>query len=66
MTEITNLYQQAVQLLQQLINIPSFSKEENLTADLLEVFLKGKGVTTRRELNNLWAWNKYFDHEKKV
>ena len=64
MTEITNLYQQAVQLLQQLINIPSFSKEENLTADLLEVFLKGKGVTTRRELNNLWAWNKYFDPEK--
>ncbi len=64
MTEITNLYQQAVQLLQQLINIPSFSKEENLTADLLEVFLKGKGVTTHRELNNLWAWNKYFDPEK--
>ncbi len=64
MTEINQLYQQAVELLQQLINIPSFSKEENLTADLLEVFLNKKGVKTHRQLNNIWAWNKHFDASK--
>ena len=64
MTEINQLYQQAVELLQHLINIPSFSKEENLTADLLEVFLNKKGVKTHRQLNNIWAWNKHFDASK--
>jgi acetylornithine deacetylase len=64
MTEINQLYQQAVVLLQQLINIPSFSKEENLTADLLEIFLTEKGVKTNRQLNNIWAWNKHFDASK--
>ena len=64
MTEINQLYQPAVVLLQQLINIPSFSKEENLTADLLEIFLTEKGVKTNRQLNNIWAWNKHFDASK--
>jgi acetylornithine deacetylase len=64
MTDIKILYQQAVDLLQQLISIPSFSKEETLTADLIEKFLQDKGVTTNRKLNNIWAWNKYFDAAK--
>ncbi len=64
MTEITTLHTQAVQLLQQLIAIPSFSKEENLTADLIEKFLRDKGVKTHRKLNNIWAWNKHFDASK--
>jgi acetylornithine deacetylase len=64
MTDIKILYQQAVDLLQQLIAIPSFSKEETLTADLIEKFLQDKGVATHRKLNNIWAWNKYFDASK--
>ena len=64
MIETSTLYTQAVDLLQQLISIPSFSKEENRTADLIEQFLKTQGITTRRKLNNIWAWNKHFDTAK--
>jgi acetylornithine deacetylase len=64
MTEVTQLHQQATNLLQQLIAIPSFSKEENLTADLIEKYLEDKGVKTYRKLNNIWAWNLHFDASK--
>ena len=53
-----------LQLLKQLIAIPSFSKEENKTADAIENFLKGKKIQTERYLNNVWAFNKYFDEKK--
>ena len=64
MTDIKTLFEQAVTLLQQLIAIPSFSKEENLTADLIERFLQDRGVETHRKLNNIWAWNRHFDAAK--
>jgi acetylornithine deacetylase len=64
MTDLTTLYQQAVELLQQLISIPSFSREEDRTADLIEQFLRIKGIETHRKLNNIWAWNKHFDPAK--
>jgi len=64
MTDVNTLYQQAVELLQQLISIPSFSREEAKTADLLEQFLQSKGVKTHRKKNNIWAWNKHFDPAK--
>lgn len=64
MTDINTLYQQAVALLQQLIRIPSFSREEDKTADLIESFLKQQGVSTHRKMNNIWAWNKHFDAAK--
>jgi len=64
MTDVNTLYQQAVELLQRLISIPSFSREEAKTADLLEQFLQSKGVKTHRKKNNIWAWNKHFDPAK--
>jgi len=64
MTDINTLYPQAVKLLQQLIAIPSFSKEETLTADLIENFFKEHGIIVNRKLNNLWVWNKHFDAGK--
>lgn len=64
MTDKQHLFQQAVQLLQQLIATPSFSKEEDRTADLVEQFLKQHGIDVHRKLNNLWAWNKHFDPAK--
>jgi acetylornithine deacetylase len=64
MTDVNELYQQAVDLLRQLIMIPSFSREEDKTADLLEQYLKGKGIETHRKMNNIWAWNKHFDDSK--
>jgi acetylornithine deacetylase len=64
MTDTNTLYQQAVSLLQQLIAVPSFSREEGRTADLIEQFLQEQGVKTHRKLNNIWMWNKYFDASK--
>ena len=64
MTGTEQLYEQAVELLKQLIVIPSFSREENLTADLIEKFLNDRGVITKRKINNIWAQNKYYDAAK--
>ncbi len=62
--EIENLYTDALQLLQQLISIQSFSKEEDKTADAIETFLQSKNITTNRLLNNVWCTNKFFDANK--
>jgi acetylornithine deacetylase len=59
-----HIYEDCVALLQSLIRIPSFSKEEDLTAGLLEDFLQTRGVSVHRYLNNVWASNRYFDPAK--
>ncbi|MES2278008.1 MAG: M20 family metallo-hydrolase [Bacteroidota bacterium] len=64
MTDISHLHQQALSLLQQLIRIPSFSREEDKTADVIEHFLQQQGVKTQRKLNNIWAYNQHFDAAK--
>jgi acetylornithine deacetylase len=64
MTDINHLHQQAISLLQQLIRIPSFSKEEDKTAGVIEQFLQQQGIRTQRKLNNIWARNRYFDAAK--
>jgi acetylornithine deacetylase/succinyl-diaminopimelate desuccinylase-like protein len=51
----------ALDLLQQLISIPSFSKEEDKTAGLLVGFMKYHGIEPMRKGNNVWAKNKFFD-----
>src|SRR6266536_3083276 len=42
----------------------SFSKEEKDTAEIIESFLKSKGVVAQTYLNNIWAKNKYFDENR--
>src|SRR6476661_8593579 len=64
MSDINILFEQALQLLQKLISIPSFSKEEDKTAEAINSFLTEHGITPQRKLNNLWAWNKHFDAAK--
>ncbi len=54
----------AKQLLIDLINTPSFSGEEDGTANLIEVFLKNQGVNYQRDQNNVWAVNEFFDKDK--
>lgn len=54
----------AIGLLKELIAIPSFSKEEDKTADLIEKFLTANNVSAKRFLNNVWAVNKHFDESK--
>lgn len=51
-------------LLQQLIAIPSFSKQEEQTAMLIQSFLKEKGCTVHRKGNNVWTYNMHFDANK--
>ncbi len=50
----------ATNLLKQLIATPSFSREEDKTAAILETFLKEQGVSTERDANNVWARNRHF------
>jgi acetylornithine deacetylase len=54
----------AIALLQNLIAIPSFSKEEGGTADAIAHFLQSNGTTIHRCGNNVWAVNKYFGAAK--
>ncbi len=58
------LTEEAISLLKQLIAIPSFSKEEDKTADLIQNFLENKGIETSRKGYNIWASNKHFSKEK--
>lgn len=60
----SNIFEDALELLKKLIATPSFSKEEENTATIIEVFLQAKGVETNRYINNIWARNKYFDISK--
>lgn len=58
------LKQEAIDLLQELIRLPSFSKDEWQTASLIVKFLFDKGLQVNRVGNNVLALNKYFDASK--
>lgn len=52
---------QAIELLKQLISIPSFSKEEKAKANFLESYLKQHGCCVNRVGNNIWCFAQSFD-----
>ncbi len=56
---VDQLAEEAIALLKELIAIPSFSREEDKTADLLFHFMQSKGIVAQRKLNNVCALNKY-------
>jgi acetylornithine deacetylase len=56
--------QQYINLLQQLIAIPSFSKEESGTADVLLASMEADNCVVQRRGNNVWVKSKYFDEQK--
>lgn len=58
------LYNDSVELLKQLIAIPSFSKTEDNTADAIVDFFSNRGITPNRLGNNVWAINRHFDKTK--
>jgi len=64
MTFDQTIYTDAVALLKQLISTPSFSKEENDTAEILMQFFKERGVEYARVGNNIYAKNKHYDPAK--
>lgn len=61
---IQHLTSEAISLLKQLIETPSFSSEEDQTAILIEGWMNTFGIDYKRHQNNIWAANKYFDQSK--
>ena len=64
MNSIAQLIQDSKSLLAQLIEIPSFSREEDQTADCISTFLIERGISNNQVGNNVIAYNKYFDESK--
>lgn len=62
--EIKELKDQALELLKNLIATPSFSREEDPTAVLLEKWFQGHNMEYDRHLNNVWGRNREFDPSK--
>jgi len=54
----------AIALLQQMIAISSFSKEEKSVADFLERYIEIKGYVAVRKDNNVWILSPGFDSER--
>jgi acetylornithine deacetylase len=63
-SQLEYLYLEARHLLEGLIALPSFSREEDKTADLIQAFLHRHGVEAHRKGNNVWARNRYYDAGK--
>ncbi len=63
---MSNASESSVSLLQQLIAIPSLSREEGAAADFFQQYIDQQGVKTFRKGNNIWAFAKDFDASKKT
>ena len=61
---LDNLTASAIQLLKDLIEIPSFSSEEDLTAARIEQWFIEHEIPFQRSQNNIWATNADFDASK--
>ncbi|MBL7473346.1 M20 family metallo-hydrolase [Robertkochia sediminum] len=57
---LDTLKHEALALLKQLIETPSFSKEEDKTAALIEQWFTDHGIPFERENNNIWAFNEHY------
>jgi len=64
MQSIQNLTRESISLLQSLICIPSFSREEDNTALEIIRFLKEHHIAYQQKGNNIWCYNKFFDPDK--
>ncbi len=51
----------AIELLKQLISIPSISRDEQKAADIMEAYMKSQGLVTHRHGNNVWTQSAEFD-----
>ena len=58
------LQQNAIDLLKKLIATPSFSKEEQNTAGIINDFLSAGHTNIQCKGNNVWAWNLDFNEAK--
>tara|TARA_R110002073_G_scaffold40547_5_gene115219 strand:- start:360683 stop:361744 length:1062 start_codon:yes stop_codon:yes gene_type:complete len=61
---IQQLTNEAIELLKRLIETESFSEEEDQTALQIVQWFKQYQIPYKRNSNNVWATNKYFDESK--
>lgn len=54
----------AIALLQQLVATPSLSRQEDVTANIIEDYLKGYASDVQRLKNNVWVKNRYYESNK--
>lgn len=64
MKDKESLFKDSLALLKQLITLSSLSREEVLTADLIEAFFKERLIKTFRKGNNVWVYNKQYALDK--
>lgn len=64
MMEQKMLTEKAIDLLKKLISIPSFSSEEDKTADAIQAWFNKFNIPHQRILNNVFARNKFWDDSK--
>ena len=55
---------EAVELLKRLIATPSVSRDETAATDVLEAYMKEKGLNPQRHGNNVWCMSEEFDAQK--
>src|SRR5688500_5702691 len=60
------LQDDSIDLLKQLVSTPSFSKQEEETAEIIQRFLERKSIETKRAGNNVFALNKFYNTEKQT
>lgn len=56
--------EQAIDLLKELIAIPSFSRDETVAADNLQNYIESLGYVANRKGNNIWLMSPGFDLDK--
>lgn len=61
---IQKLTLESIDLLKKLIETPSFSGEESHTALIIESWFTHHNIPFKRENNNIWAYNQFFDESK--
>jgi len=54
----------AIELLRNLVRTPSFSREENNTASIMQKFLQLEQVPVQRKGNNIWVRNQHYATDK--
>lgn len=59
-----SIFPELTGLLKSLIETPSFSKNEDRTALLIEQFLQAHNIKTQRSGNNIWCMNSHFHSHK--
>lgn len=60
-TDRDEIFYQAVDLLRELVSVPSHSRDEARAADIVQRFLVGHGFDVKRHGNNVWAMSPDFN-----